>query len=44
MPPPASRQPIVIGTIGPIRATQGPVRAEAMISPAAIGRKSTAVW
>ena len=44
MPPPASRHPIVIGQRGPIRATNGPVSAEARINPAAIGRKSTAVW
>ena len=44
MPPPASRHPMAMGQRGPIRATSGPVSAEAMISPAAIGRKSTAVW
>ena len=44
MPPPARRQPIVIGQRGPMRATNGPVSADAMISPTAIGRKSTAVW
>ena len=44
MPPPARRHPIVMGQRGPIRATSGPVNADAMISPAAIGRKSTAVW
>ncbi len=35
---------MTIGQRGPMRATSGPVTAEAMISPAAIGRKSTAVW
>ena len=44
-PPAASTQPIVMGIRGPDRAPpRGPVRAEAMISPAAMGMKSTAVW
>ena len=43
MPTPASTQPTVIGTLGPDRATQRPVRSEAMIIAAAIGTKSSAV-
>ena len=44
MPAPASTQPTVMGIRGPARATQGPVRTEATIKPAAIGMKSSAVW
>ena len=44
MPAAASTQPMVIGIRGPTLATHGPVNAEATMSPAAIGMKSTAVW
>ena len=43
IPIPASAQPTVIGSLGPDRATQRPVRSEAMTIAAAIGAKSSAV-
>ena len=35
---------MTIGHRGPMRATSGPVSADVMIRPAAMGKKSTAVW